>query len=327
MHRIALLLLLPALLLGCGVKEDDGVRVLRLGHASLPGKPLFVAAEAFKREAEKRSAGRLRIEVYPAAMLGDARLLMESVAIGTLDMTADAPLSTFVPEMALLDLPYIFYDADHAAENLDGAFGKALARRAEPRGMMVLGYWANGSRYIFNSKRDILTPDDLKGLKIRVPEGRVWIEMMNRFGAMATPLSWGELYTGLEQGVVDGAESDPISIKRASLHIPCKHLSRTDHIYNVCPHIIHKKTFDSLPPDLQQVLREASQAAAQENRSYMRENFEKTCQELEAQGVKIVDVNRGLFQEKVRPMRDNYAAELKAEDLVGLLTPPPLGKE
>ena len=307
---------------GCG-RGEDGTITLRLGHASLTGKPLYAAFETFKQQAEQRSGGRLRIEVYPQGALGDARLLLESVVLGTLDLTADSPLSTYVPEMGLLDLPYFFYDSRHAAENLDGEFGRALAARAEPRGVVVLGYFGNGSRYIFNRVRDVRTPEDLSGLRIRVPEGRVWIEMMNRFGALATPLSWGEVFTGIEQGVIDGAESDPISIYRAGFHEICQHLSRTEHIYNVCPLIIHRRRFLALPEDLRAVLYQAAHAAAVENRRQLEANFDQACRSMEEKGVVIVDVDRRRFQERVRLMRDQYVRELSAQDLVEKLTAPP----
>jgi TRAP-type transport system periplasmic protein len=322
MLRPILLVLAISCLLGCGLRTREDARILRLGHASVPGKPLHAAADVFKETVEKLSDGRLVVEVYPQGQLGDARLLMESVVIGTLDMTADAPLSGFVREMALLDLPYLFIDSSHAAQNLDGDFGKALAERAEAGGIVVLSYWTNGSRYIFNREREIKSPEDLSGLKIRVPEGKVWIEMMNRLGALATPLSWGEVYTAIEQGVIAGAESDPISMYRAGFHETCKHVSRTQHVYAVCPHIINKRVYDSLCSEFQRILRMASQEASRENRRLLEKYSLEASRKMEDTGVKIVDVDRRLFQLRVLPMRDRYAKSLNAQDLVELLTEP-----
>ena len=317
-------------LAGCEQRKSTGTTTLRLAHASVPGKPLYESAAAFANLVNRETKGRLRVEVFAQGKLGDSRLVMESAAIGTLDMACEAPLSPVVPEMALLELPYLFVDSQHAAENLEGAFGKALAERAEARGLVVLGYYTGAGRDIFNRVREVRTPDDLRGLKIRVPEGAVWLEMMNRFGAMAIPLSWGEVYTAIEQNVIAGAETDLISIERACFDETCKYISRTSHVLLAYPHIMNRRRYESLSKADQRLLKRACLQAGREQRKLLQERLDRARHDLESHGVSIVDVDKQLFRDKVLAMHRRYAKKLHAENILELITPPSdrkVGKE
>ena len=295
---------------------------MRLGHGSVEGKPLFETAKRFAEIVNREPGSDIHIEVYGQCKLGDSRMLMESTAIGTLDMACDAPLSPIVPEMALLELPYLFADSNHAAENLDGPFGQALAKRAESRGLVVLGYLTQAGRDIFNRRREVRTPEDLEGLKIRIPEGKVWLEMMNRFGASATPLSWTEVYTGIEQNVIDGAETDLISIETAHFYETCKYISETQHVILVYPQIINRDVFESLSKKDQQLLKLACREAAAAQRKLLQAQLDKARANLISHGMSFVKVDQTKFREKVLDMHHRYAHELHAEDLLDLITPP-----
>jgi len=309
-------------LAGCQQRAGDrGPTLLRLGHCSIPGKPLFDAAATFARLVHEESAGRICIDVFGQAALGDSRMITESTAVGTLDMSCEAPLSPIVPEMALLELPYLFADAHHAAENLEGAFGQALAERAEARGLVVLGYYTDASRSIFNRVRDVRSPDDLRGLKIRVPEGAVWLEMMNRFGAMALPLSWGEVYTAIEQNVIAGAETDLISIHQAGFYETCKHVSQTDHVLLVYPHIMHRSRFEALSSSDQMLLKRACRESARHERRKLRARLAQARRQLESEGVSVLRVDQEPFRARVLAMHAEYAQKLDAESLLALVTP------
>lgn len=324
-HQYSFLLggLFVLILLGCERPRERGEPLaLRLGHGSVEGKPLFETAKMFAELVNREADSGIRVDVYGQSMLGDSRMAMESAAIGTLDMSCEAPLSPIVPEMALLELPYLFISNDHAAENLDGAFGRALAKRAESRGLVVLGYYTQAGRNIFNRYRDVRTPEDLDGLKIRVPEGRVWLEMMNRFGASATPLSWGEVYTGIEQSVIAGAETDLISIERAHFYETCKYISETRHVFLVYPHIINRDVFESLSKPNQQLLKRACRKASTTQRALLQARLDEARTKLKSYGVSIVQVDQAKFREKVLDMHRRYARELDAEDLLDLITPP-----
>ncbi|MBN1588933.1 MAG: TRAP transporter substrate-binding protein [Pirellulales bacterium] len=314
-------------LAGCGHAVDDETRVVRLGHCSVPGKPLFNAAATFADIVNREADGHVRVEVFGQGKLGDSRLVMESTAIGTLDISCEAPLSPIVPEMALLELPYLFVDTQHAAENLNGPFGQALAERAKARGLVVLGYFTDAGRNIFNRYRDVRVPDDLRGLKIRVPEGSVWLEMMNQFGAMAIPLSWGEVYTAIEQNVIAGAETDLISIERACFHETCKHVSETNHVLLVYPLIMNRQRFETLSPSDQRLFARACREAAKRERNQLQSRLDEARRKLEAQGVSIIKVDQALFRDKVLEMHQRYAKELHVEDLMALITPPGAPKQ
>ena len=309
-------------LTGCPRSATDKATVFRLGHCSVPGKPLFDVTNVFAEMVNRESERRIQIEVFGQGKLGDSRLVMESTSVGTLDMSCEAPLSPVVPEMALLELPYLFVDAQHAAKNLEGPFGQALAERAKSRDVVVLGYFIDTARCIFNRYRDVRTPDDLHGLKIRVPEGAVWLEMMNRFGAIAIPLSWGEVYTAIEQHVIAGAETDLISIERACFYETCKHVSETNHVLLVYPLIMNKHLFDSLSPSDQALLRRACREAARKERSQLKEKLSLARKKLESHGVSIIQVDQAPFRERVLQMHNRYAKKVHAEDLLKLITPP-----
>ncbi|HBO44742.1 MAG TPA: hypothetical protein DD670_12595 [Planctomycetaceae bacterium] len=309
-------------LVGCRRQPESDTVVLRLGHCSVPGKPLFDAAKSFAQIVNREVDSRVRIDVFPEGKLGDSRLVMESTAIGTLDMSCEAPLSPIVPEMALLELPYLFVDDRHAATNLEGPFGQALAKRAEARGLTVLGYYTDAGRSIFNRYRDVHSPDDLRGLKIRVPEGKVWLEMMNRFGAIGIPLSWGEVYTAIEQNVIAGAETDLISIERACLHETCKHISQTNHVLLVYPHIMNRHEFEALRASDRRLLKRACREAARLQRERIGGRLAEARRRLESQGASILDVDESLFRDRVLAMHDRYARELRAEDVLSMITPP-----
>ena len=178
---------------------------LKLGHIAEPENVYGQGADHFAKLVKERSNGEIDIQVFPSSQLGNQRDLVEGLDLGTVDMTltGTAVMGNFVPEVAVFDLPFIFRDVDHAYKALD-TVGMELAKKGEDRGMITLAIWENGVRHMTNNKRPIKEPEDMKGLKVRVMEQPVYIDMMNSLGASPTPMAMSELYTSLQKGVIDG---------------------------------------------------------------------------------------------------------------------------
>ncbi|MDO5483593.1 MAG: DctP family TRAP transporter solute-binding subunit, partial [Desulfovibrionaceae bacterium] len=181
---------------------------LKLGHIAEPENPYGQGADYFAKLVKERTKGAIDIKVYPSSQLGNQRDLVEGLTFGTVDMTltGTAVMGNFVPEVAVFDLPFIFRDVQHAYKALD-TVGMELCKKGEGRGMITLAIWENGVRHMTNNARPIRKPEDMKGLKFRVMEQPVYIEMMRALGASPTPMAMSELYTSLQKGVIDGQEN------------------------------------------------------------------------------------------------------------------------
>ena len=181
---------------------------LKLGHIAEPENPYGQGADYFAKLVKERSNGEIEIQVFPSSQLGNQRDLVEGLVFGTVDMTltGTAVLGNFVPEVAVFDLPFIFRDIPHAYKALD-TVGMDLCKLGEKQGMITLAIWENGVRHMTNNRQPIRTPEDMKGLKVRVMEQPVYIEMMKALGASPTPMAMSELYTALQKGVVDAQEN------------------------------------------------------------------------------------------------------------------------
>lgn len=212
---------------GCAAADADGGRVLRLGHGLSTDHPVHQAMLALAAHADSASAGRLRVAVYPSGQLGSERECLELLQIGSLAMTkvSAAVLEGFAPEFAVFSLPYLFRDEAHRLAVFESEVGRGLLRETAPYRFLGLTYYDAGARSYYTTERPVRDPGDLDGLKIRVQESPTAMRMVRAMGGSPTPISWGELYTALQQGVVDGAENNP----------PSYHLSRH---YEVAPYYV-----------------------------------------------------------------------------------------
>ncbi len=216
MHKAALILLLilvPAMLFA-----QAKPIVLRLAETHPKGYPTELGDEEFARLVKERSGGRIVIEVYPGSQLGEEKAVIEQVQFGAIDLTrvSISPLASFVPKLNAFQMPYLYRDSDHMWKVLKGDIGKELLASLEPFGFIGLGWFDGGARSFYNSKKPVRTPADLKGLKIRVQESELMMGLVRAFGAVPTPMPYGEVYSGLQTGVIDGAENNPPSYFSAS---------------------------------------------------------------------------------------------------------------
>ncbi len=271
-RSMRLLLLAGVLVLGLAVAANAADFVFKLGHIADPENPYAKGAEKFAQLVKEKTGGKVEIQVFPSSQLGNQRDLVEGTQFGTIDftMTSTAVLGNFLPQAAVFDLPFIFRDVQHAYKALD-TVGMEIAEKLQ--GMKLLAYYENGVRHMTNSKRPIRKPEDMKGLKIRVMEQPIYIEMIKALGGNPTPMAFGELFTALQQGVVDGQENPAAHIYTARFFEVQKYISLTAHTYSAEPMLVSLAAWNKLPKDLQEKI----QAAANESRDWQRD----LCRQLE----------------------------------------------
>jgi len=277
--------------------------VMKVAHNGTENHPFQAGFERFREVLERETEGAVELQIFPNEQLGSEEEASQMVKLGLIAASASSTaggLSTSVPEAELFNLPFIFRNLDHCYRVLDGPVGEWLAAIIEDKlNCIVLGYWFSGIRNVWNSKRPILLPDDLKGVKIRVMSSPILIETFNTLGAQATPLAFGELYSALQTGVVDGAETDHLDLLYEKFHEVTKYVSNTNHMYLVIALIFSKKIYDKLPPDIQEAVLKAGQESVASERAAMDTLTESALTELKAKGLDFFEVDRALFKKKV----------------------------
>ncbi|MFC0672743.1 TRAP transporter substrate-binding protein [Brachybacterium hainanense] len=294
---------------GDGPRRTDSVRII-LGHGAAPGNPRSDGALAFQKLVAEKSGGDVEIQILGQEAVGNDTEMMVSVAAGTLDMSINSqgPFSTYVPEAALVGLPFLFESSAHAYAVLDGDIQGELAAHAEEKGFHVLNFWDNGMRDITNSKHPIEVPGDVAGLKIRTPDDPMTIDIFGQLGANPTPMAFGELYLALRQGAVDGQENPVVNIKSSSLQEVQKHLAVTGHKYEMNPFVMSTTRWQNLDADVQQVISEAAAEAVDEQRRLMTEQTTEIYAEFEAT-LEVSHPDRTVFREATHPVYERWQAE------------------
>jgi tripartite ATP-independent transporter DctP family solute receptor len=275
---------------------------MRLGHGLAKGHPVDVSLELFAKLVAERSKGEIEIKVFQ-------RELLEQLQAGALDFAhANAsPLAAFEPAFGVFDTPFLFRDKAHFFKVVDGPIGREILEAGKAKSLLGLAYQDNGTRS-FYAKKAIRTPEDLKGLKIRVQPGPITTRMVNLLGAAATPLAWGELYTALQSGVVDGAENNVTALTLAKHGEVMKFYSRNEHTRVPDVVLASGVTFGRLKPDQQELVR---QAALDSSKAH-NENWQKELDKAEGDAVKLgvtfVDADKAAFRKAVQPMYDDLKA-------------------
>ncbi len=283
---------------------------LTLGHNAAPGNPKHEASVRFAEIVKARSGGRIEVQVAPGAQLGDDVPLLTALRTGAVDLSANSQgaISTVVPEFAAFGMPFLFPSLPQAWKVLDGPVGKDLAKIAEDKGFVVLGYWDNGIRHISNKVRPITAPADLKGLKVRTPPDATTIDIMQALGANAQQIKFSELYVALQQGVVDGQENPLMNVHSSKLYEVQKYISYTAHKYEMTPFIMSKRTMDRLPEADRRIISEAAQEATQYNRKLSQEADQKLESDLVAKGVQFNKPDLGPFVKATQPVIDKWTS-------------------
>lgn len=301
-------LLVGALLLGSCSSRDDVV-VLKLAHELDTKTSVHQGMVYMAERLTVHSGGQMRIDIYPSGQLGGEREAVELLQIGSLAMTkvSTAPLEAFVPSMKVFSLPYLFDDRDHYFRVLDSEIGKKLLESTEITRVRGLGYYDSGSRSFYTKDHPIRSPADLEGLKIRVMQSQTAVQMVTALGGSPTPISFGEIYTALQQGVVDGAENNAPSFYLSGHYETAKYYSLDEH--TAVPDILLISTRVWYSLDEQQ--RGWLQAAVDDSVVYQRELWKESTEEalaaVQAAGVEVIYPDKRPFQAAVVDMKASYA--------------------
>ena len=300
------LFILAATASGCGSRDD--VTVLKLAHALDTNHSVHKGMVHMAERLAEYSGGKMRIDIDPSGQLGAERETVELLQIGSLAMTkvSTAPLEAFVPSMKVFGIHYLFNDRDHYFRVLDSEIGKALLESTEITRVRGLGYYDSGSRSFYTKDQPIRTPSDLEGLKIRVMQSQTAVQMVTALGGSPTPISFGEIYTALQQGVVDGAENNAPSFYLSGHYETAKYYSLDEH--TAVPDILLISTHIWYSLNDQQ--RAWLQAAVDDSVTYQRELWKQSTEEalaaVQEAGVEVIYPDKAPFQAAVADMKASF---------------------
>lgn len=304
-----------------GNTTTDEKIVIRLGTATEPDGSYVMGAKEFEKKVEEYTNGKVDVQIFPSSQLGNERDLIEGVSLGTLEMTVSStgPLPNFSKDFQVFDLPYIVKDRESAYKVMDGEVGQKILGTLEPIGIKALGFWENGFRNLSNGKKEIVHPQDVAGLKIRTMENPVHIASFKQLGAIPTPMAWGEVFTALQQGTIDGQENPLIIFSTNKLNEAQKYLSLTGHFYSPAVMMINKAAFESYPQDVQEAIVKAEQEARAWERDFSKKSDEELVDKIKATGVTITEVDKAEWQEYLAPIYDQFRSEINPEYIDALL--------
>ncbi|MDR2390270.1 MAG: DctP family TRAP transporter solute-binding subunit [Planctomycetota bacterium] len=298
---LALLLLSAA---GAGLAADKVV--IKVGNETARTDSQFIGIQAMADQVKAKAGGRIEMELYPASEKGGPQEMVEMVRSGSGDLDVYVGGAGFFANwdgrLNVFDIPYLFDNAPQAHKILDSGFGDEMLAVLEPFGVKGLAFYENGVRSITNNKRSIKTPDDVKGLELRVmPGNQVHVKIWTMFGANPHPVPFKDIYENLKTGKLDGQEHPIAPIYSGKFYEVQKYLSLTRHIYGPLIMVMNKPKFDALPADLKTILVEAARFGAQAQRKFIADNEAKFIEEMKKAGMEIIEVDTKPFRDKVRP--------------------------
>mgnify|MGYP001304267359 CR=1 FL=1 len=306
--------------LALGASSTWAEQVLRLSHSAAPGNPKAEASLMFAELVQTKTDGRVRVEVGGSSQYGDDVESLTNMRLGTLAFSANSQgtTSNVVPEFAVIGLPFMFRNLEHAYKVVDGPIKQELDEASQNKGLVLLALWDNGIRHVSNNKRPIKTPDDLVGIKLRTPPDPMTLDIFKSVGANPGPLAFSELYIALQQGVFDGQENPLMNVYFSKLHEVQKYISLTGHKYETTPLFVSKMVWSQLSKDDQQAVREAAEEAGKLNREMSLAADKELTEKLLAAGVQINEVDKAAFAEKTKPVYDKWRKQFP--ELVQLVT-------
>jgi tripartite ATP-independent transporter DctP family solute receptor len=257
---------------------------------------------------DERTNGRIKVQVFGGAQLGQAQETIKMTQAGTIafNRVNAAPLVSVSPAMGVFSMPYLFRDEDHLWKVLDGPIGTGLLKGMESSNLVGLAYYDSGARSFYTKGKPIKTPTDIKGMKIRVQPSKIFTDLINSLDAAPIPMSYGDVYSGLQKGIVDGAENNPPSLWTSKHYEVAKYYSLDEH--SMVPEVllISKKVWDGLSANDQKLIAQAAQDSVAEQRKLWDELVQKSMNELVAKGTVIIKPDKAPFQKAVQPVYAKY---------------------
>jgi TRAP-type transport system periplasmic protein len=309
---------LTALALVATAASTMAQTTLKLGHPQAATSAFHTGAVAFAEEFAKLSKGKYKVEIFPAGALGGEREMTEAVQLGTLDfvVTSTGPVGNFVPETLITDIPFLFRDYDHARAVLDGPIGQEILAKFPSKGLVGLAWAENGFRHLTNSKRDVVNPEDMKGLKVRTMENPVHMQAFRTLGAQPTPMAFPEVFGALQQGTVDGQENPIPVITSSKFGQVQKHLTLTGHVYSPALIMTSTRLFGAFSEMDKKAVLDAGKVGAIAMRKRVNEIETSGVKDLQAQGVTVTtQVDKAKFQTALAPAYVEYAKRFGAANI------------
>lgn len=307
--------LLSLLLFSC---NPDSKKTLILAHGLDTKHSVHIAMTYMADQLEELSDGKMTIRVYPSQQLGTERQCLELLQIGSVDITkvSAAVMEGFVPEYKVLSIPYIFESRAHAYAVQDSEIGQRILESGSEAWLRGLCFYDSGSRSFYTKDKPIEKPEDLEGMKIRVMSSPTSIEMVKLMGGAATPISWGELYTALQGGVVDGAENNPPSFYLSHHYEVCKYYSINEHTSIPDVVLISTHTWDKLDQQEKEWLNEAVRRSVIYQRELWLESEKESLDGVKEAGVKVLYPDKKPFMDKVKPIREKYRKDPALTEII-----------
>ena len=303
------------LLAGCGSGED--VVVLKAALSQNPSEPQVRAVELFADQVWEGTEGRVRVQVYPNNQLGNQRDVVEGLQMGSVELANIASvMASFVPETNLFELPFLFDGPGHFDRVMDSEIGQSLAPAFEAKGLHLLGYFDVGERHIMTTDRPVEGLDDLAGLKIRTMENRLHLATFKAFGANPLPMAYGELYTALEQGVIDGAEAADPNYFAKRFYEPAPFWSRVGWIRLIEYVVMSRSFYDGLTAEDRRAIDRAARAMISNERSWYRAEADSALERLREAGVTIITPDRGPFRDAARSLYEEWADRVGGIEII-----------
>ncbi len=298
--------------------DENRVKTVKLGHGLDVTHSVHKGMVYMAELVAEKSDGRLMIEIYPNQQLGTERQCLELLQIGSLGMTkvSGAVLESFAPKAKILSLPYVFRDKQHLYRVLDGEIGKELLQQSEKFWLRGLCFYDAGSRSFYTKERPIESPSDLEGLKIRVQESPTAMKLVQSLGGAPTPIPWGELYTSLQQGIVDGAENNPPSFYLSRHYEVCKYYSLNEHTAVPDVLLISTIIWKSLTDQEKEWLQEAATESVVEQRKLWQQSEEEALEAVQKAGVEVIYPEKEPFIDKVKGLLQEYEQEPEIYELI-----------
>lgn len=294
-----------------GSSAEQEVKVMRLANATPDDRSLSKALYLFEERLEEETDGSIDVEVYTNSVIGGDREVFEGMQLNTIQgaSMSTGPIAQFADEFNVFELPFLFANEEEAYKVLDGDVGDRLLDELNEQNIIGLNYWENGFRMLSNNVREIKTVDDVKGLDIRTLENEWHMELWSELGANPTPMNYGELYIGLEQGTVDAQENPVGNVVNSHFYEVQDHLTVTNHIYNASPFMVSKPFWESLTKEEQAAVQRISDEVQQEQRKMNQQEVEDSFAIVKEKGMKVTELSEEeleRFREATSQVRERY---------------------
>ena len=310
-------LLLSAVVVTAAAAECE--TTLRSSDTHPDGYPTVEGVKAMAAEVKEKTGGRICIEVFPSSQLGEEKDTIEQTQFGVIDMVRASfgSFNDIVPITQTLSLPYLFTSEEHQHKVMDGPIGEEIAEAFAEKDLIALAYYDGGARNFYNSQKPIKSVEDLKGMKFRVMQNDVFVDMMSALGANATPMPYGEVYSSIQTGVIDGAENNFPSYDSSGHAEVAKYFTLDQHL--MVPELVavSKSTWEKLSPEDQEIMRTAAKNSATLQRKLWAEQEKASEEKVLAAGAEVIkDVDKTAFIEAMAPVYEKYVTTPEAKDLV-----------